>query len=156
MLHALIYSLIMSNNKTRQCKDWTQHFNRKHHPKMVTAMTIWRQTYHKRDKELDFETFLLLSQLPCRYCGRAPFRVYNVSNNSSSSYSKSDYQKEHGDFVYNGLDRLDNTKMHTPDNVVPCCKDCNWAKAQMTEEQFREWIKLVYSHLFNVPSSIGL
>ena len=29
------------------------------------------------------------------------------------------------DFLKLGCDRLDNSKAHTKDNVVPCCSDCN-------------------------------
>lgn len=27
------------------------------------------------------------------------------------------------------LDRVDNTNGYTLDNIVPCCKDCNWARS---------------------------
>ena len=31
-------------------------------------------------------------------------------------------------FPSDGCDRIDNTKGHTKDNVLPCCKECNVAR----------------------------
>ena len=51
-----------------------------------------------------------------------------------------------GDFVYNGLDRVDNEKGYTIDNVVPCCKHCNYAKRNRSVEEFIDWIAQVYEY----------
>ena len=50
--------------------------------------------------------------------------------------------------VYNGIDRLDNSKGYVLDNCVPCCFNCNWAKSDMTVEQFKNWIKRIYVNQF--------
>lgn len=34
----------------------------------------------------------------------------------------------------------------TKDNVVPCCKTCNYAKREMSGEEFRNWIGRVFFH----------
>lgn len=49
----------------------------------------------------------------CLYCGKA----------SSGAHT-------------NGIDRVDNTKGYTVDNVVPCCSKCNYMKRDMTQEEF--------------------
>lgn len=67
----------------------------------------------------------------CYYCGREPF---NVSNRKNSW----------GEFIYNGIDRLDNNKPYSMNNVVPCCKDCNYMKKNHTEKEFLEVISLIY------------
>lgn len=54
--------------------------------------------------------------------------------------------KELGDFFYNGLDRIDPKKPHNIDNVVPCCYDCNVAKLDRSQEDFKEWTKNIASH----------
>lgn len=36
-----------------------------------------------------------------------------------------------GDTDHVGCDRIDNSKGHTKDNVIPCCKDCNTVRGDM-------------------------
>lgn len=35
-----------------------------------------------------------------------------------------------------GCDRIDNDKPHTPDNVNPCCEECNKKRGRKTYEEF--------------------
>lgn len=82
--------------------------------------------------ELKEEEFDKLTSNPCHYCGCSPQTV-----------RKSQYNK--GDFVYNGIDRVDNTKGYLPDNVVSCCTICNRAKDIMTQGEFLLWIERVHN-----------
>jgi RNase P subunit RPR2 len=41
------------------------------------------------------------------------------------------------------IDRVDNNGHYTPDNVVPCCKHCNFAKRFMGIREFMEWASKV-------------
>jgi len=52
-----------------------------------------------------------------------------------------------GDYVYSGIDRLDSSKGYEPGNVVPCCKQCNWAKNDIAYDKFLEWIERVHFNL---------
>lgn len=54
-------------------------------------------------------------------------------------------------FTYNGIDRVDNTKGYTPDNVVACCKTCNNAKKNMSVEEFLNWADRVWMHQHHEP-----
>jgi len=69
----------------------------------------------------------------CFYCGNKPS---NVQKNHSHN----------GAFMYNGLDRVDNNKGYTIDNIVPCCWDCNRAKYTMNVGEFFLWIKRIVDH----------
>jgi len=40
--------------------------------------------------------------------------------------------------VYNGIDRIDNTKGYTPENCVPCCFEVNAMKRDFSEQRFIE------------------
>ena len=71
-----------------------------------------------------------ITKMNCYFCGATP---NNVVNQKTSN----------GEYIYNGLDRIDNIKGYTIDNVVPCCKRCNMAKNDQTLQEFKDWIKKV-------------
>ncbi len=114
--------------------------NRKHTPQMATILYIWRTSY----KDCDFDLFLKTSQMSCSYCGIEPSRTVNVANARTVN---SERQIKEGNFTYNGLDRIDSTKGHTKENVVPCCTRCNYMKSNMTLEDFKSHITRIASHL---------
>ena len=94
---------------------------------------------------LTYEDFYRLSQLPCHYCDLPPARTYNVGAKESSYYSSS-HQRQDGDFVFNGLDRINSAKGHTLDNVVPCCTKCNYMKMDQTVEEFYAHCERILQH----------
>jgi len=66
----------------------------------------------------------------CAYCGREPSQV-----------SRSGVKLM--PFVYNGIDRVDNSLGYLPSNVVSCCKWCNYAKLKMGDAEFAEWLERI-------------
>jgi hypothetical protein len=70
----------------------------------------------------------------CFYCGIEPRQITTITNKSS-------------EFVYNGIDRLDNLKGYELDNVVTCCKWCNRWKNSLTKLAFLAKVKAIYEHL---------
>lgn len=79
------------------------------------------------DFELTKEQFEEVITKPCIYCGEEK-RVH---------YHK---QYSNGAFEYTGLDRYDNSKGYTIDNVVSCCSICNRMKSNMDAKEFEEKI----------------
>jgi len=75
------------------------------------------------------EQFRTLTKQTCYYCGAEP--------NQCGSHSS------HGNYLYNGLDRIDNNQGYLITNVVPCCGSCNAAKGTKTTEEFRVWVKRI-------------
>lgn len=51
-------------------------------------------------------------------------------------------------YINNGIDRIDNNKGYTIDNVVPCCKMCNQAKNDYTLQEFQDWVEKIYNKMF--------
>jgi hypothetical protein len=109
--------------------------NRKYTPLEGCARAVWRQNYNDG---CDFDTFLYLCQQDCFYCGSPPYNLYNGIN----LYGKENAVK----FYYNGLDRVDNNRTHTTDNIVPCCKICNTMKMSMGVEEFFAHIERIYNN----------
>jgi len=48
-----------------------------------------------------------------------------------------------------GIVRIDNTIGYTRNNSVPCCRFCNFGKHTSTFDEFKDWIKRAYEHLFH-------
>lgn len=51
-------------------------------------------------------------------------------------FTKSCHYCGETDWTKLGCDRIDNSKPHTEDNVVPCCKDCNIKKMHKDYKDF--------------------
>lgn len=65
--------------------------------------------------------FTELVDSDCYYCGNEPA---NKENDRGKVY------------IYQGIDRVDNSKGYEVDNVVPCCIVCNKMKKAMGQEEF--------------------
>jgi|ERR1700722_273528 len=87
-----------------------------------------KQAY--KDIDIDFALFSFILTQPCFYCG--------ISNSNQTKCKNGDI------ILRNGIDRLDQTKPHTLDNIVSCCKFCNWSKANRSMAEFISWAKRVY------------
>lgn len=120
-------------------------------PQNISAKRAYRG-YH--DGDLSFEGFLKLSQINCWYCGAEPSNTTNwYLSCLKSKPNTSQYLIDNGNFIYNGLDRLNNNKPHNTNNVVPCCFNCNRAKNDMNLLQFRNHISKML--LFRLPKYGG-
>lgn len=107
-------------------------------PWKFSAVRIYDQNYS--DGDLSFVEFLRLSQENCHYCNSPP------SNCVKASKSVTENRKHLYEWVYQGLDRVDNTKPHNLDNLVPCCKVCNKAKLKQPYDVFLKHIIKIYNH----------
>ena len=82
--------------------------------------------------EITDEQFYEISQKNCFYCGAKP-SMKRISPNNT------------GDFIYNGIDKINSKKGYIINNIVPCCKRCNTAKNDMTKDEFFNWVKTIYA-----------
>lgn len=80
--------------------------------------------------ELSFEQFNVLIRQTCVYCGNNGMNVSNVSLYEDA-------------FYYNGVDRIDSTKGYITDNMVTCCKICNWTKHTLNAQAYIDHCKKV-------------
>lgn len=91
--------------------------------------------------ELTFDEFINLCEKNCYYCDSEPSNIQKGNGN--------------GSFKYNGIDRVDNTKGYTLDNVVSCCEICNKAKRDLSCEEFFDWAKRLVSNLKYIGEKHG-
>lgn len=110
-------------NRREEKRDYNYRYYRK--TRKLRIFCEYRSRAKKKgiDFAIDEETFRVLMMRPCTYCGRKPKRDCN------------------------GLDRVDNSKGYTLDNVVPCCRLCNWTKRNLDLGEFICHVKKIHAHL---------
>lgn len=93
--------------------------------------------YRGYNFELTFEEVKKLIHNPCFYCGILATNIKSTSRTLGINVN----------LAYNGIDRIDNNKGYISSNVTSCCKICNQAKHQMTQEFFYDWVKRISKNL---------
>lgn len=101
----------------------------------------WQATKRGLEWSLTSERFRELTSQPCHYCGKPPVQVKSPG-------------RCNGPYPYNGVDLRDTTRGYVNGNVVPCCKECNYAKRNLSEVDFEAWLyRLLGKTLANMPSA---
>ncbi len=91
--------------------------------------------------DLSEKQFKELTQQNCFYCGAEPSQVARCV-----TFFKGQKHERHGDYVYNGIDRLNSSEGYMIDNSVSCCKHCNVAKRDRSVGEFLNWVRKIYKH----------
>ena len=104
---------------------------------MRQARNLYRRNAQLRGLVFDIseEDFERITKLDCYYCGTHPSNVYKIARKGKITNTP---------YIYNGLDRIENTKGYSLDNVVPACIVCNRAKSDMPINEFIMWIKRLF------------
>lgn len=103
----------------------------------------WLLSLYKKDArkrglvwELTSDEFFTMNKENCYYCGQEP--------------SGRMRQGTPDIYIYNGIDRVDNDKGYFKENCVACCKYCNFAKSDLTTEDFFARVNRIYNiHIKN-------
>ncbi|MCA9368142.1 hypothetical protein KC887_07870 [Candidatus Kaiserbacteria bacterium] len=82
--------------------------------------------------------FKELTSSNCFYCGDEPSRACKNNGKKGRFY---------GNYIYNGIDRVDNSLGYLPKNCIPCCFECNQAKLTSSQDEFLKRVKKIYEHL---------
>jgi len=89
--------------------------------------TIARYKYQAQKRGLSWqltnEEVEMLFTSNCHYCGVSPYTITRGFG-------------DHGDFIFNGVDRRMNEIGYVNSNVVSCCGTCNRMKGTMTYDEF--------------------
>jgi hypothetical protein len=136
------------NRVRRPSKRWTKLTQRD------AGLRQARFTYERtaRDRGLaidlsadDFEALLAGN---CAYCGTAPANHWAIIKTAGRPYPGEQ-------FVYSGIDRVDNAVGYVAGNCVSCCADCNRAKRKMGLAQFVAYIMRVALHMQTRPELLA-
>ncbi len=132
-------SLLGGNAKSCGCKrkcNYNKNRKRKTGSSFDKALRTYQSSARKKSvswKLTEDETYVLFKN-NCYYCGVEP------------SNGKGKTQK--GNFLYSGIDRVDNIEGYVSGNVVSCCKECNLSKGTMSLKDFEDYIYRLYNHYF--------
>jgi len=80
---------------------------------------------------LSDDTVAELTKRNCNYCNGMPAQVRSPKRTP---------------WVYNGIDRVDNSLGYIDGNVVTCCSTCNYMKRRMGVEAFIAHITAIYEY----------
>lgn len=106
-------------------------------PKGIASMRSIYRSYILGAKERGYvfeltqDEFHNLTSQNCYYCGKEPETIAKPN------------PQINGVYVYNGIDRVDNTIGYIISNCVPCCKHCNTSKGTKTLQEFTEYISRI-------------
>lgn len=133
LIHGITYScgcrLYINPHKNRKYCEEESSFRAKvstHKAQAKNRNIVWDLTY---------EEAILLLKSNCHYCGRKPNKSFN-----SYTQRKFSEQKNKFEILCNGIDRIDSNLGYVKNNVVSCCKICNFAKNNLTCDEFMSWI----------------
>ena len=71
------------------------------------------------------DKFRVITSSNCHYCNAPPSR-----------FIKTSVGHYNGNYLYNGIDRIDSDGGYTHGNVVPCCAKCNLMKSAVSYSEF--------------------
>ena len=139
----------LRNGRTKSCgciqKEKTSARNRKPYGEASfnSVYSAYKNSavVRRLDFNLEITFFKKMTQEPCFYCGIEPQQIRRSAD-----------QNGNGDYVYNGLDRVDSSRGYSEDNVVACCITCNKAKLNTSQSDFLSWIKRVYNYSIDVKN----
>lgn len=133
---------LATENKSKHLGDMCRKCANKEYWSKEDDLKLYKLIYNDykhQAKRRGYEFTLTLEQAyqlftsNCHYCDLPPSNVktHNVNKNIS--------------FNYQGIDRVNPDEHYTVDNTLPCCSTCNYAKREMSYDQFLNWINRVYN-----------
>lgn len=130
-----------NKNWKEKHKDEMVEYNSNYYKSHKNEMSEWSTEYHSTQKGRAVNLASNYRYVDKKYnreeCTLTPeWIVEHIFNQPCHYCGESDWTKI-------GCDRLDNTKAHTPDNVVPCCLECNLKRNHKTYDEFMRLIKKV-------------
>ena len=115
---------------------------------LATRYANAKQNARKRgyDWDISRSEFLVFARGNCYYCGAEPKPIFETHPVKSKN-SKNGIAIVTRTTGYSSLDRIDNSKGYSMDNVVSCCMPCNSGKTDGTlDEYVKRCIRVAAKH----------
>lgn len=130
--------LINNNQQSCGCVNKQRRKEKADKTGIVAARCAFNMLRHNAKRRgydclLSFDEFMSLSKLSCVYCGQPPKNQVKPGNSTTP-------------FVCNGIDRKNNTIGYTIKNSVTCCSTCNYAKRDMPESEWLNWLDRIIKY----------
>ena len=133
-----IGNLMNEKKPVRRCKECSQKKvgeGNRVYGKQVPRRRIWgsyRASAKKRGIPLtiSFDSFIYYLEGSCVYCGKTGLSYANP-NKGEDWIDK---------YTYTGIDRVNPNLGYEEGNIQSCCKVCNYAKLEMNDDEFYEWM----------------
>lgn len=111
-------------------------------PSLLRVLSNYQRHSQRRGYswELTNEQFLTLLNGDCYYCGQPPSNVSQPNKKRERLCPRRVVRKT----TYSGIDRKDNSLGYTPMNTISCCSWCNYAKRDLSVQDFLDHIRRVY------------
>lgn len=109
----------------KEYAEWKKQWSKEYRQTQIGIASGRLQSYKRSDKKQNRGECTIPN---------AQWIVENIFTNPCHWCGETDWHKL-------GCDRIDNTKPHTPDNVIPCCRDCNNKRHTMTYEEFKKALR---------------
>jgi len=93
--------------------------------------------------DLSKDDFSIMLVENCYYCGDTP----------KTEHCNRKHKNKESTFIYNGIDRKNNSLGYSKDNCVSCCPTCNRMKMAMTEVEF---INQMYKIINNLKKEVKI
>lgn len=129
--------------KRKGCRSCTSSINMSnkeipHYGYLKRLYKEYKISAEKRNLEfnINFELFITIISQNCSYCGSEPQEI-------NSPY----LVKTMSPLKRNGIDRIDSNIGYIPTNVTSCCSKCNYAKHEMSFDEFKSWINKIYHNI---------
>ncbi len=133
-LEKLVLGFLLRNGGSRSCRGCSGKSRRLASGEGVKRALLrgYKQAakYRGLSWNLSEEDFDRLTKSDCHYCGSEPRTVAQRKRN-------------YGNYVFNGIDRVNNSCGYGLENCVSCCRTCNHAKDVMSQADFLAWVSRV-------------
>jgi hypothetical protein len=126
----------LKSNRTKSCGCW---WGKLEFGKTTRNDILSQYKHGAKLRQLSWELtdaqFDQLTADVCFFCGRRATNIHKSKYNN-------------GDFIYNGIDRIDSSLGYNINNTVACCIICNRAKSDLSLQEFNSWIQdlMIYAN----------